>query len=183
MHDPLVHIFNAVRSKVEYERLQKAYREHQERERVDDKRRTQQKRDDDFLDFIIEVTESQRRMAELEERMARNYALLQTRYGEDVIGGIAATWLTREEAAGLQSDEERLQALSKKFLNDDDSIKPPYVDLVEAQYVSDWSVLEKLKTGPHAERTVATVTSDPGTKPEVPVDDTSKLTPLNGSLF
>ena len=145
MVDPLASIFNAVRSKLEFERIQRAYADEQRREQIEGKRQKDKERDERAFDELVFLTEIQRQIAEIEELMARNYEILRGKYGDDVIGGMATTWLSRERAAKLKTDDERLQALSKVFLNDDDSIKPPYKDVVDAHYVQDWSVLGKLR--------------------------------------
>lgn len=164
MTEPLAALFNAVRNRRELERLEKAQKEAQQRERTDQEKQEKKERDDDEFETILFVTELQRQIAELEERMARNFEILRGTCGDDVIGGMAATWLSREEAASLTTDDERLQALSKKFLNEDDTIKPPYVDLVEAHYVRDWSVVDKLKNGP-SEPAIETATAQPESRP------------------
>jgi hypothetical protein len=123
------------------------------------------------------MTEVQRQIAELEERMFRNYETLRATYGDDVVGGMAATWLSREEAANLTTDDERMLALSDKFLNDDDSIKPPYVGVVDAQYVQDWTVLGKLK---HEKE----VTPEAGVGLRQPAsEETASLNTVNKPLF
>lgn len=171
MSSSLAALFNAVRSKLDFERIQKAHLDEQRRERTEAERQKEKERDArDFHDLVF-MTEVQRQIAEIEERMARNYEILRGKYGDDVIGGMATTWLTREEAAKLKSDDERLQALSEKFLNDDDSIKPPYKDVVDAHYVQDWSKLAKL------ENNVAAKVS-PGGSEEEPVAKTESLVPF-----
>lgn len=166
MINSLALLFNVARNRREFERLERTRAEEQRRERAENERREEDRRDKDDFDYLLRVTETQRQIALLEERMAQNYEILRATYGDDVIGGMASTWLSREEAAKLTTDEERMQALSEKFLNDDDSIKPPYAELVEARYVQDWSVLGKLQNDQHAEPGAEAATREPNSPGE-----------------
>ncbi|MGE4069838.1 MAG: hypothetical protein AB7E72_01530 [Lysobacterales bacterium] len=145
MAESLAALFNLVRNKLELERVQKAFHLEQQRERAEERHVEEKRQDEANFEFFMHLTEVQRQMAELQERMARNFEILRGKFGVDVIGGMATTWLSPEEAAGLKTDDERMHALSMKFLNEDDSIKPPYEELVEAHYVQDWSKLGKLQ--------------------------------------
>lgn len=114
----------------------------QETERED--RRREKARDEERQDFMVIVVDAvTRRMNELRERMAANYEILREKYGDDVIGGMAATYLTEEELEGLETDDDKLRALSAKFLNEDGEVIPQYEGLTESKYVRDWTELER----------------------------------------
>lgn len=76
--------------------------------------------------------------------MAKNYEILRRKYGDDVIGGMAATFLTEEELIGLHTDEDKMHALSAKMLDSDGEIKSQYDGLIESAYVRDWAELNEL---------------------------------------
>lgn len=99
----------------------------------------------DDLMFLTLLDDMRQRLDELEASMARRYKALEQKYGEDVIGGMADTFLNDEERAGLKTDQEKMEALSKKFLNPDGSVKDEYKHLEEAKYVRDWQEAQKLK--------------------------------------
>lgn len=99
---------------------------------------------DDVM-FLSLLDDMRQRLDELEESMARRYKTLEQKYGEDVIGGMVDTFLSDEEKAGLKTDQQKMEALSKKFLNPDGSIKDEYKDLEEAKYIRDWQEAQKLK--------------------------------------
>jgi hypothetical protein len=86
-----------------------------------------------------------RRIQELDKQMEQSAAILRQKYGDDFIAGIAANYLTEDENENSRTDEERLQALSKKFLNADGTIRDEYKHLDEAQYVEAWQKRENAK--------------------------------------
>ncbi|MGR9117288.1 MAG: hypothetical protein ACU85E_16140 [Gammaproteobacteria bacterium] len=100
---------------------------------------------DDQIFFIALLNDLQERLAQIEERMAQRLEFLSGRYGSDVVGGMADTFLSDAERAGLETDEEKLAALAKKFLDRDGNIKEKYKHLEEAQYVRDWNEARKLR--------------------------------------
>lgn len=93
------------------------------------------KRDDDIWRAIDAM---QAELDAIDQRMAENYERLKYKYGDDVIGGMASTYLDEDINKKLTSDEERLQALSDLFLDEYGNVKDKYKDLPEAQFVSDW---------------------------------------------
>ncbi len=99
---------------------------------------------DDLL-FLALLDDMRDRLDALEASMERRFQTLQEKYGEDVIGGIADTYLTDEEKAGLETDQEKLEALANKFLNPDGSIKDEYRHLEEAKYIRDWQEAQNLQ--------------------------------------
>ncbi len=84
-------------------------------------------------------------LAALQDRMAHNYKRLEEKYGEDVVGDMAAAYLDEDTNNKLQSDEERLSALAQLFLDENGNIKDKYKHLDEAQYVRDWQRTQVLK--------------------------------------
>lgn len=132
-------------------RDERAYREKQEeqarklRDREEQDHQQEKTRNDENLDFLIVVLDAiNRRMDELRERMARNYEILRQKYGDDVIGGMAATFLSEEELEGVSTDEEKMRALSAKMLDEDGEIKGRYEGLRESDYVHDWNQMDTL---------------------------------------
>lgn len=99
---------------------------------------------DDVM-FLSLLDDMRERLEDLEESIAARYKTLEQKYGEDVIGGMADTFLSDAEKAGLKTDKDKMEALSKKFLNPDGSIKDEYKNLEEAKYVRDWQEAEKLR--------------------------------------
>lgn len=95
-----------------------------------------------FLSLLDDMRE---RLAELDASMAERFKTLQGKYGEDVIGGMVDTFLTDEEKAGLDTDEQKIEALVDKFLNEDGSIKDEYKNTEEAKYIRDWQEAQKLR--------------------------------------
>jgi len=91
------------------------------------------------------LNDMRERLAELEAQMAKHFENLKVKYGDDVIGGMAQTFLTEEERAGLKTDEEIMRALADKFLDENGNIKPEYKDTEEAKYVQSWNEAQKLK--------------------------------------
>lgn len=99
----------------------------------------------DQLLFDQMMEDMQRRLAELDELLAQRHKELQGKYGQDVIGGMAETYLTEEELRGLKTDKDKMRALADKFLDKDGQIKDKYKHLEEAQYVRDWVEAEELR--------------------------------------
>ena len=79
-------------------------------------------------------------LEDLNNRINANLESLADTYGEDVIGGIASTFLTEAELEGLETDVEKMQALMEKMLDDDGNIKPEYayIDARVIQVLEDW---------------------------------------------
>lgn len=100
---------------------------------------------DDQIFFMTLLNDLQERLSKLDQRMAERLQSLSKRYGSDVVGGMAETFLSEAERAGLETDEEKLAALAKKFLDRDGKIKDKYKHLEEAQYVRDWYEARKLR--------------------------------------
>jgi hypothetical protein len=95
--------------------------------------------------FMALLNDMRSRLHELEQNMDRLRADLNAKYGEDYVGGMVETFLSDEEKAGLESEEDKMKALSQKFLNPDGTIKDKYKDTPEAQYVRDWQEAQKLR--------------------------------------
>lgn len=99
------------------------------------------KADNDLVMMVI--LEAQ--LADLERSMAQHFENLREKYGDDVIGGMASTFLSEEENAGLDTDEEKLAALARKFLDEDGNIREEYRGLEEAEYIRDWYQAQDIK--------------------------------------
>lgn len=95
-----------------------------------------------YQDQIL-LMQLDQRIRALEASMARTAETLKEKYGEDFIGGMAAQHLSEEELKTARTDEERLQALSEKFLNPDGTIKEEYKGTPEAEYLRDWAERKK----------------------------------------
>ena len=95
--------------------------------------------------FLALLDDMRLHLADLVANMAVLHDKLQDKYGEDVISGIAATYLTEEELAGLETDEQKLNTLAKKLLNPDGTIKDKYKYLDEAKYIQAWQEAQTLK--------------------------------------
>lgn len=109
---------------------------------VEEKKRNEKAGDAAFLALLDDMRE---RLADLKASMAARLKTLQGKYGDNVIGGMVDTFLSDEEKAGLKTDEEKMKALAKKFLNEDGTIKDKYKNTEEAKYVRDWQEAQKLK--------------------------------------
>lgn len=106
-----------------------------EKREKDEKRRLE---DTLYRMLLDQLADAQRQMAEAAE-------VLHGKYGDDIVGGMAAAFLSDDQLATLQTDEERLAALADIFLDDDGNIKPEYADSPEAKYVQGWSKERQLK--------------------------------------
>lgn len=96
-------------------------------------------------DYIVKVLDQMReRLAVLEQQMAERYIVLQAKYGEDAIGGMAAEFLG-DQAADLRTEQERMEALAEHFLDPNGEIKPEFVGMEEAIYVRDWNEAQSLR--------------------------------------
>lgn len=102
-------------------------------------------RGDNQIFFTLLMNDLQEQLDEIDKRIAQHLESLRGRYGSDVIGGIADTYLSDAERGGLETDEQKMAALAKKFLDKDGRIKEEYKDLEEAQYVRDWNEARKLR--------------------------------------
>jgi|GEM_PF-6595929 len=109
---------------------------------LDEKKRKQSAGD---VIFYALLDDMRQRLTDLEASMAERYKLLQEKYGDNVIDGMVDTYLTDEEKAGLETEEDKIEALAKKFLNPDGTIKDEYKHLEEAKYVKDWKEAQKLR--------------------------------------
>ncbi|CAA0114037.1 Uncharacterised protein [Halioglobus japonicus] len=100
-----------------------------------------------FYDMILIsiLDRAQEQLAALDAQLAQRYELLSEKYGEDVIGGMAATYLNEAQLAGLQTEEQQLAALAALFLDENGAINPQYDHLEEAKYVRDWQKAEELR--------------------------------------
>ena len=110
-----------------------------------EKKRAEAKNGGDFLFIISLLDDIRERLEELEASMARRYETLRSTYGDDVFGGMVATFLPEEVARGLRTDKQRLEALSGLFLDENGNIRDTYKGLEEAQYVRDWNEAQTLK--------------------------------------
>lgn len=89
-------------------------------------------------DYIVKVlNQMQERLAVLEQQMAERYIVLQAKYGEDAVGGMAAEFLG-DQAAELRTEQERMEALAEHFLDVDGHIKPEFAGSDEALFIRDW---------------------------------------------
>ena len=89
-------------------------------------------------DYVLKVLDQMRdRLATLEQLMAERYIILQAKYGQDAIGGMAAEFLG-DEAESLQTEQERLEALAEHFLDENGAIKPEFAGSDEALFIRDW---------------------------------------------
>ena len=103
-------------------------------------------RKNDEMAILLSLLDDLRdRLAELERSMEERYETLRGKYGQDVIAGMAATFLDEETANGLKTDEARMRALASVFLDKNGDIKDKYKNLEEAKYVRDWNEAETLR--------------------------------------
>ena len=96
--------------------------------------------------IILTVLEQMReRLADLENQMAKRFEALKNKYLDDVIGGMASTFLDDKELSSLETDEQKLQALADKFLDETGNIREDYKGLEEAEYMHLWQQAEDQK--------------------------------------
>ncbi len=107
-----------------------------------DRKRKQEAGDIAFVRLLDDIRQ---RLEELETRMAQRLDLLKAKYGEDVADAMADTFLADAEKTGLDSDKDKLEALARKFLTPEGTIRDEYVHLEEAQYIRDWSEAQMLR--------------------------------------
>ncbi len=79
--------------------------------------------------WMILLGQLQDDIAELDKAIDDSLNGLKAIYGDDVIGGLADVFLSPEEREGLETEEEVMQALIDKYLNEDGRLKPEYADL------------------------------------------------------
>lgn len=105
------------------------------------------KEDRDIYNMILMSTLDKIRseLAELEAQMKQRFEALRGTYGDDVIGGMTATFLSEEDLSGLDTEDQIMQALVDKFLDENGDVKRQYEHLEEALYVRDWNKAEELK--------------------------------------
>lgn len=76
-------------------------------ENTPDKKEERRRRDQEMIINILD--QMRERLAVLEQLMAERYIVLQERYGEDAMGGMAAEFLG-DRAAALRTEHERMEA-------------------------------------------------------------------------
>lgn len=99
--------------------------------------------DDQFMFMLL--SDMRKRLDEIERSMAELREELSEKYGEDVTDGLAETFLTDEEYAGLETDDEKFRALADKMLDENGDIKEQYAHLKEARYIKQWNDAEQLR--------------------------------------
>ena len=92
---------------------------------------------------ILDRAEAQ--LATLERQLAQRHELLRQKYGNDVIGGMASTYLNEGQLTGLTTEEEKLEALAEHVLDANGNIKSKFAHLEEAKYVRDWKNAQELR--------------------------------------
>ena len=89
--------------------------------------------------FTLLLEQMRQQLDILTQRMDALYGDLENKYGADnVIDGMAQTFLPPEVLSDLKTDEDKLRALADEMLNPDRSIKDKYKHLQEAQYIQAW---------------------------------------------
>lgn len=99
----------------------------------------------DRLVFRAMLKQLDKQVAAVQQKMNELYEKLQSIYGDDVIGGVAATHLSPDVLDRLKTEEDKMKALVELMLNPDGTIKDKYKDLFDAQYVHAWQQLQELK--------------------------------------
>lgn len=156
----LVALFQNARNEKAYRKAQEEVQSEKRRMEAEKEKQKSQSEASDLTVFVQVLDQIEQRIAYLEERMAERYELLKRKYGEDVIGGMAATYLTEDELAGLETDEDRHYALAAKFLDQSGEIKPEYKHLDDAKYIRDWNESEQLKCVAHKLETGQTLNTE-----------------------
>lgn len=110
----------------------------------EEKQKRDQRATDDLFFYVL-MDQMRNRLADLERGMAEHFAELRKKYGENVADGMAQTFLSEEEYARLRTDEEKLQALADKMLDENGNIKEQYAHLREAEYLKQWREAQQLK--------------------------------------
>jgi len=84
---------------------------------------------------------------DLTDRINDNLDSLKDKYGSDVIGGMADTYLTEEEQQGLITNDQKMKVLVEKMADADGKIKPDFenIDPREIEVIEDWHKREGLK--------------------------------------
>lgn len=116
-------------------------------QRAESHPRNRKKQSSDNYIFFAMLRQMDRQLDELKAQMALLYEALQNKYGEDVVGGMADTFLPPEVIEKLKTDEDKMQALVNEFLNEDGTIKEKYRDLPEAQFIQKWQEAQDLTVG------------------------------------
>lgn len=115
--------------------------------RRDETVQSKEKEGRDMYDMILMTTldKIHGELAELEAQIEQRFEALRGTHGDDVIGGMAATFLSEDDLSGLDTEEQILRALADKFLDENGDVKKEYEHLEEALYVRDWNKAEELK--------------------------------------
>ena len=95
---------------------------------TEEKKRNEKASDGMFYALLNDMREH---LADLEANMAQRYETLQHRYGYDVVGG-------------METEEEKMQALADNFLNEEGTNKDEYKNTEKAKYLRDWQETQKL---------------------------------------
>lgn len=112
--------------------------------KAQEEKKKSQKFYDDMV-FSQLLADMRERLAELDELLAERREKLQAKYGQDFVGGMAATYLSEDELKGLKTDKDKIRALADKFLDKNGEVKDKYRHLEEAKYVRDWTEAEKIR--------------------------------------
>ena len=94
--------------------------------------------------LLLLLDQMDRQLNVINAQMADMFKGLQATYGDDVVTGIAETFLAPDVLKDLKTDNDKLQALADKFLNSDGTLKEKYQDLPEAKYVQKWQKAQQL---------------------------------------
>lgn len=81
-----------------------------------------------------------------EDRMRDTADRLRRVYGEDIVGGLAAKYLTPEQIANARSEEEIMLELKSVMLDSEGHIRPEYAGSDDALYVYDWNQTRELRS-------------------------------------
>jgi len=135
--------FLIARNQISYDKIQKEVQDHQRREALELASKEENSQGQDSIHMLVILLSE--RMAELDKELAERYERLKEKYGEDVIGGMAAAFLTEEQLATLTTDAEKSEALRWQFLDENGEIRSGYEDIEEALYMR--ASLERQKIG------------------------------------
>lgn len=95
------------------------------------------------MDDAILLDALDRRIADLQIQLDEEETKLRAIYGDDYVDDLAEMYLTDKELEGLNTDDEKLDGIAEKILDDKNQVKPEYAGQPGTRYISIWGNKEE----------------------------------------
>ncbi len=98
-----------------------------------------------WLDLLEQM---RARLDELDKNIADRLERLKAKYGDDPIQGMGNTYLTPDEMKGLDTPDDIMAALAKKYLDENGNLKPEFKGVLgpdELAVIQEWQERQELK--------------------------------------